>query len=104
MLTVTEAAVQLGVSTRRVCALIKAEKLKATKKAGVWDIDRRSLRALAAKDRKPGNPWKKRRPIGTRLYTREELEANREKALAAEARKRAKKDAAKDRKPGRPRK
>lgn len=67
MLTVTEAAVQLGVSTRRVRALIQAEQLKANKNAGVWDIDPRSLRALAAKERRPGNPHKKRRPKVQRM-------------------------------------
>jgi excisionase family DNA binding protein len=60
VLTVEEAAVQLGVTPHRVRAMIAAKQLKATKKARVWDIDPRSLKALAAKDRRPGNPWKKR--------------------------------------------
>lgn len=61
MLTVEEAADILGMTKWGVFKKIERGKLKATKKAGVWDIDPRSLRALAAKERKPG-----RRPRGKR--------------------------------------
>lgn len=60
MLTVDEAAEALGVTKWAVFKRIERRQLKATKKAGVWDIDPRSLRALAAKERRPGNPRKKR--------------------------------------------
>lgn len=58
MLTVEDAAVQLGVTTRWVQEMCETGKLKAIKKSGVWDIDRQSFNRLAKRDRKPGRPRK----------------------------------------------
>lgn len=58
MLTVEEAAEILKISKWGVYKQIERGQLKAQLKAGVWDIDRRSLRAVAAKERKPGRPKK----------------------------------------------
>jgi excisionase family DNA binding protein len=56
-LTTREAAEILGVSPRRVQALIKAERLPAVKFGHVWVIDERDLELV--KRRTPGNPnWK----------------------------------------------
>lgn len=56
MLAVEEAAEILGVTKWAVLKRIARGQLKATKKAGVWDINPRSLRALAGKERRPGRP------------------------------------------------
>lgn len=58
MLTVTEAAVQLGVSTRRVRELIAKKKLKATKKSNGWAITENALAKVQRMERKPGRPRK----------------------------------------------
>lgn len=63
MLTVDEAAVQLGVLPHRVRVFLRDGRIKAVKKGRDWDIDPRSLKAFAAKERKAGNPHKKRRPV-----------------------------------------
>lgn len=66
MISTEDAAEVLGISPSGVLKYIKRGKLKGVKK-GVWDIDPRSLRALAAKERKPGNPHKKRKPKVQRM-------------------------------------
>ena len=55
MLTIDEAAAELNLSRESVEKYIRQGRIKAVKK-GVWDINRRSLRAFAAKERKPGRP------------------------------------------------
>ena len=56
MLTVTEAASRLGVSRRRVIAMIEAGQLPAEKFANVYAINESDLALVA--DRKPGRPKK----------------------------------------------
>lgn len=58
MLTVTEAAVQLGVSPQRVRAMIAAGQLAATKKSYGWAIQEQALAKVQRMDRKPGRPRK----------------------------------------------
>lgn len=53
MLTVEEAAKALGMTKWGVLKKIERGQLKAEKKSGVWDIDRRSFNAVKAKERKP---------------------------------------------------
>lgn len=55
-LTTKEAAERLGVSVRRVNALIQAGQLPAEKFANVYMIDEKDLRLV--KERKPGRPKK----------------------------------------------
>lgn len=55
-LTTAEAAVELGVSVRRVHALIKDNRLKAERFGGAWAIKRKDLDAV--RDRKTGRPRK----------------------------------------------
>jgi len=52
-----EAAERLGVSQRRVVALIRDGRLKARKIGPVYVIDERSLETV--RERKPGRPAKK---------------------------------------------
>jgi hypothetical protein len=54
MLTVEEAAEELRLTKWAVLKRIERGQLKARKKAGVWDIDRRSFNAAKAKERKSG--------------------------------------------------
>lgn len=54
MLTTTEAAAALGVSVRRVRALVKAGRLPAVKFGRDWLIKQSDLAAI--QDRKPGRP------------------------------------------------
>lgn len=54
MITVDEAAERLGLTKWGVFKYLREGRLKAQKKSGVWDIDPRSLKALASRDRKPG--------------------------------------------------
>lgn len=49
-----QAAKELGVTMRRVQAMIQAGRLKAEKLGGVWLIHPRDLDAV--RDRKPGRP------------------------------------------------
>jgi excisionase family DNA binding protein len=53
-----EAAARLGVSARRVCALIKAKRLKARRIGHSWVIDPRDLAAVADRP----NGWPAGRP------------------------------------------
>jgi excisionase family DNA binding protein len=57
MITTDIAAKILGVSQRRVTALITAGRLPAIKLARDWIIDEKDLELVA--DRKPGRPKKK---------------------------------------------
>lgn len=54
LLTVDQAADELGVTPRRVRALIKAERLAAEKVGRDWLIKPKDLEAV--RDRKPGRP------------------------------------------------
>lgn len=54
MLTTTEAAARLGISPRRVLALIKTGRLRARKFGRDWQIDPKDLEPV--KVRKPGYP------------------------------------------------
>lgn len=56
ILTTAEAADRLGVSPRRIRALIKAKKLPAQLFGGVYMINAKDLAKV--KDRKPGRPRK----------------------------------------------
>lgn len=57
MMTVREAAERLGVTQRRVCALINAGQLKAEKASGVWLVDEASVeRRCATVQRCGGRP------------------------------------------------
>ena len=55
MLTTRDAAERLGVTVRRVQALIKAGRLPATRIGRDWLIAPDALAAVA--ERKPGRPW-----------------------------------------------
>jgi len=59
IITTTEAARRLGVTTTRVRALIEAKRLKAFKYGREWLIDPKDLEAV--KDRKVGRPRKSRK-------------------------------------------
>lgn len=54
LITTTEAANRLGISPRRVQALIKAGRLPATKLGRDWMIRAQDLKLV--EDRKPGRP------------------------------------------------
>ena len=54
MLTTKQAAAQLGVSDRRVQALIKSGELEARKTAGIWSISEASVRNRLANANKAG--------------------------------------------------
>lgn len=56
ILTTAEAAEQLGVSSRRLRALIKSGKLPAEKFGTAYMINEKDLKLV--KDRKPGRPKK----------------------------------------------
>ena len=56
ILTTTQAAERLGISSRRVAALITAGKLPANQFGGSWMIREADLALVA--DRKPGRPKK----------------------------------------------
>lgn len=56
LLTVDQAAGELGVTARRVRALIKDERLRAEKVGRDWLIRKRDLDAV--RERKPGRPAK----------------------------------------------
>ena len=56
MLTVTQAAAALGLSARRVRALIAAGRLPAVKPGHDWLIQAKDLAAI--QNRKPGRPRK----------------------------------------------
>ena len=55
-LTVTEASVRLGISSRRVLALIAAGRLPAEKLGPIYTIKESDLKLV--EDRKPGRPPK----------------------------------------------
>ena len=55
LLTTADAARELGVSKRRVQALIAAGRLKAERFGFLWMIDSRDLEAV--RHRPPGRPW-----------------------------------------------
>ena len=57
-ISVKQAAERLGVSDRRVRALIVAKRLPAQRIGGVWIIDAKALKLV--KERKPGRPPKKK--------------------------------------------
>jgi excisionase family DNA binding protein len=59
-LTTREAAERLGVSVRRVNALIQSGQLPAEKFANVHMIDEKDLKVV--KERKPGRPAKAKKP------------------------------------------
>lgn len=56
MITATQAATRLGITPRRVLALIKSGRLPAEKFGRDWMIDESDLKLV--KDRKPGRPRK----------------------------------------------
>lgn len=56
MLTTTQAAAQLGITPRRVLALIAAGRLPAQKLGRDWLIRPEDLELERVKDRKPGRP------------------------------------------------
>ena len=59
-MTTTQAAKALGISSRRVLALIDAGRLKAVKfGAKMWAIDSKDLKRVAV--RKPGRPPRKKK-------------------------------------------
>ena len=53
-----EAAARLGVSVRRVQAMIRQGLIPAKKLGRDWIIDQGDLQRVSAKDRKPGRPRK----------------------------------------------
>lgn len=61
MLTTQEAATNLGVTIRRIRALIQAGRLKAVKHGRDWDIDPADLEAV--RERQVGRPvgWRKQK-------------------------------------------
>ena len=61
-MTTTEAAQALGVSLRRVQAMVKAGRLIAVKRGRDWVISDKSVRAYQQTARQPGRP-KLRRPV-----------------------------------------
>lgn len=56
MITTKETSEKLGVSIRRVQALINSGRLKAKKLGQIWVIEEKDLEAV--QDRKPGKPKK----------------------------------------------
>lgn len=58
-LTTAQVAAKLGISTRRVVALIKAGRLEAEMFSGSWAIRHDAVSAV--RDRMPGRPWHKNR-------------------------------------------
>jgi len=60
ILNTREAAKRLGVSVRRVQAMIKAKRLPAQRLGREWIIDAEDLKLV--KDRKPGRPPLQRKP------------------------------------------
>jgi excisionase family DNA binding protein len=66
IISTTEAAKRLGVTTNRVRAMIEAKRLKAMKVGREWLIDPKDLEAV--KDRKVGRPRKVRK--GTKAQNR----------------------------------
>ena len=61
MIGTTEAARRLGVSARRVAAMIDQGLLKASKVGKTWIIDEIEVSRLAKTHRRPGRPRKKKR-------------------------------------------
>ena len=59
MIGTTEAARRLGVSPRRVAAMIEQGLLKASKVGKTWIMDDADVAKLARMQRKPGRPPKK---------------------------------------------
>jgi excisionase family DNA binding protein len=57
-LTVNETAARLGVTTRRVIALIDAKRLPATRFGRAWAVREADLKLV--EERKPGRPPKSR--------------------------------------------
>ena len=58
MVGTTEAARRLGVSSRRVAAMIEQGLLRAEKVGKTWIIDETEVARLARTHRKPGRPKK----------------------------------------------
>ena len=56
VVTVTDAAILLGISVQRIHQFIKEERLRAKRKAGRWLIDAESLAEFAQRPRRRGNP------------------------------------------------
>lgn len=56
-MTVADAAKELGVSERRIRAMVGSGRLKAAKFGRAWMIDPVDLDAV--RERKPGRPWPK---------------------------------------------
>lgn len=61
MLTATQAAARLGITPRRVLALIKSGRLPAEKFGRDWMIREQDLKLI--KDRKPGFPKGQKRNV-----------------------------------------
>jgi excisionase family DNA binding protein len=59
MIGTSEAAVRLGVSSRRVAAMIKQGILRAEKIGNTWIIDEAEVGRLGSVQRPPGRPTKK---------------------------------------------
>jgi excisionase family DNA binding protein len=58
LLTTKEAAERMGVSTRRVQAMIKAGRLSASKMGRDWVIYEAEVERVEQQQRKPGRPRK----------------------------------------------
>lgn len=70
MLTTREAAAMLGVSTRRVTALIEAGDLQAQKFGRSWAVDEASVREFGSRNRSAGRPkMGERNPANLERYT-----------------------------------
>jgi excisionase family DNA binding protein len=59
MIGTSEAARRLGISARRVAAMIEQGVLPAQKIGKTWVIDETDIAKLAKKERRPGRPFKK---------------------------------------------
>ena len=68
LISTAKAAAELGVTRRRVQALIDAGRLAATRVGLMWIIRRGDLEAV--RHRKPGRP-KEKRPVGKKRTVRQ---------------------------------
>lgn len=64
MMTTNEAAAALGLTRRRVIALINSGKLKAEKPGRDWIVDSESVEELRQQKRPGGRPKKAKNPTG----------------------------------------
>jgi excisionase family DNA binding protein len=60
LLSAVEAAKRLGVSRRRVLAMINAGLIKAQRVGSYWVIDEAALNTPEVRQRRPGRPPKKK--------------------------------------------